>query len=287
MNLFGLPSSEEKAVEYLQMRGILPSSSQCDAGHDMKLYFGTAIFWQCSKASCRKKVSIRKGTFFEDARLPFVSVLRFFYFWAFELSSIEMCSRELGLCNKTTIEWNGIIREVITADLMRRKTTKIGGPGETVEIDESVFTKRKNNSGRVLPQLWLLGGICRSDGRCFLTQIPDRKAETLLAAIKENVEEGTTIFTDCWKGYKSEDLEDAGFAHFTVNHSYNFVNPEDGTHTQNVERMWSALKWRNKRHRGTARHQIDSYLEEFIWRKMIQPDSPFDRLLDAIKSCNI
>ena len=58
-----------------------------------------------------------------------------------------------------------------------------------------------------------------------------------------------------------------GFNHQTVNHSINFINPMIGAHTQHRERAWKAAKERNKRHNGTHRGMIDSYMCEFMWRK--------------------
>ena len=45
------------------------------------------------------------------------------------------------------------------------------------------------------------------------------------------------------------------------------VDTEDGAHTQNIERTWRSAKWRNKKHFGTHRQMIDSYLCEFLWRE--------------------
>ena len=103
----------------------------------------------------------------------------------------------------TTVQWNGYMREIVVSDLLQRRSAKIGGIGKIVEVDESLFSKRKNNAGRVLPQQWIFGGICRETNASFLVTVENRSAETLLKMIAENVEQGSTIISDCWRGYNS------------------------------------------------------------------------------------
>lgn len=76
---------------------------------------------------------------------------------------------------------------------------KIGGPGKTVEIDESKFGRRKYHRGHRVEGQWVFGGIERESGRCFLVPVEDRSAETLVGVIKEWILPGTTIISDCWK----------------------------------------------------------------------------------------
>ena len=174
------------------------------------------------------------------------------------------------------------MREAVGENLAKHKNLKIGGEGHIVEIDESMFTRRKNHAGRIFPQQWIFGGLCRDIGECFLVKVPDRSAETLVAAIKSNVASGSTIYTDCWRGYSTRELEEAGYTHLTVNHKFHFVDPESGVHTQNIERLWGSAKWRNKRHCGTARQNLDSYLVEFMWRQHIKTVNPSKATLEAI-----
>ncbi|XP_035224743.1 uncharacterized protein LOC118197352 [Stegodyphus dumicola] len=241
----------------------------------MKLYFGDEIQCRCNLSTCRSKRSIRKGTWFESSRLSVLKCLRFIYGWSEELTSVKWCEKQLEISHGTVVDWNNYMREVCVDSLLKRQQRKIGGPGMIVEVDESMFTKRKNNAGRILPQQWIFGGVCRETNECFLVMVPNRSMSIILEAINENIEKGTTIYSDSWKSYCTEKLEEESFEHFKVNHKYNFVDPETGTHTQKIERLWGSAKWRNKKHRGTARHHLESYLAGFMWRKNTK--DPFEK----------
>ena len=95
---------------------------------------------------------------------------------------------------------------------------QIGGPGMTVEIDESKFGKTKFNCGRYIERQWVFGGICHQ-----------RDKDTLLPIIRAHILPGTCVMSGMWKVY--DYLKDEGYTHLTVNHSINFVDPDTGAHT--------------------------------------------------------
>ena len=87
------------------------------------------------------------------------------------------------------------MREVCAADLLANPVV-IGGPNTTVEVDESLFSRRKNHQGPVVPQQWVFGGICRETRDSFMFTVPDRSAPTLLPIIQASIRPGTTIMSD-------------------------------------------------------------------------------------------
>jgi transposase-like protein len=116
---------------------------------------------------------------------------------------------------------------------------KIGGPNQTVEIDDSKFGRRKYHRGHTVQGQWVFGGIERESGRLFLVPITDRTADTLEAIIRNRIEPSTVI-SDCWGAYNK--LDSLGYTHRTVNHSLHFVHPDTWDHTNTIQSTWHRVK---------------------------------------------
>jgi transposase-like protein len=271
LNLSAICHDKASSVQFLQQRGLLHNPRICTNNHRMVLSLtDTRDRWRCSRQECRENVQVRSNTWLQGSKLSFRQIVLFIYCWSKELTTINFCENELLISKSAVIDWNMYLREVC-ADTLLRNPVVIGGPNTTVEIDESLFTRRKNNIGMVLPQQWVFGGICRETGDCFMFAVPDRTAATLMPIITQSILPGTTIMSDQWQAYNGiAAAAGMGFTHETVNHSVNFVDPNTGANTQRIERSWKAAKERNKRHNGTHRHMLDSYLCEYMWRNRVK-----------------
>jgi len=60
---------------------------------------------------------------------------------------------------ETVIDWYNYYREVCADRIMNHHARQKGGPGTTVEIDESKFGKMKYNQGHYIKGQWVFGGI--------------------------------------------------------------------------------------------------------------------------------
>lgn len=213
---------------------------------------------------CKLRRSILYGSFFTRTKLGLGQCLHLLYLWSQKYSPSDAVF-ETKLNKNTITNFYQCFRDGCL-EYVQNCTEKIGGPGKTVEVDESVIIKRKHNVGAIRGNMtaWIFGGICREDGKRFIVEVENRKAETLYREILLNIDTNSTIITDAFRAYKI--LDENGVIHEIVNHSKNFVNPLNGANTQKVERMWRSAKEARKKYNGIPRNEIDGHLAEYIWR---------------------
>jgi transposase-like protein len=201
------------------------------------------------------------------------------YFW---LAGAPTCTVELilGNSNTTVTSYFRFFRELVSFNIGEQRG-QIGGPGIVVEIDESKFGKRRYNRGHRVEGAWVFGGIERTqERRVFAMVVPNRTAETLLEAIRENIHPESIILSDMWRGYARIE-EELDIEHQVVNHSRNFVDPVTGVHTNTIEGMWNGFKIAIPIRNRTAGF-LDECLAEVIWRRN-NKDNLWDGFLACLK----
>ncbi|XP_078042534.1 uncharacterized protein LOC144472940 isoform X2 [Augochlora pura] len=246
---------------------------------------------------CRKMgkydhwITAAHNTWFERCHLSIEACMIITYGFAWKFS-FELMQHECSIVENETVSSETIsdrfsfCREVCTLGLDRRYEMEgsIGGPGVIVEIDECKVGRRKFEKGRIREGVWILGMIERGGKKYRLEVCPDNKRDeiTLISLIKKHVEVGSEIHTDCWKGYMN--LKDHGYIHKTVNHSTNFVDPDSGAYTQNIESSWRALRARLTGG-GIRKDSLIDHMCEFLCRYEVKQagKDPFLQLIDDIK----
>ena len=97
--------------------------------------------------------------------------------------------------------------------------------------------------------------------------------------IKENIEEGTTIISDCWKSYDC--LSQEGFKHLTVNHTYTFKDPQTGGHTNTIEGAWKLAK-NSLPSSGRYKKHLISYIQLHLWCKKYPYLERFEKFIEDV-----
>ena len=109
----------------------------------------------CPVKACKKRFSIRCGSFFEKSHLQLWQLLGLTYLWCRSAGksrgvSVEDAQHELQIGSEHSIvDWNQYCRDIAVSHFINNPV-QIAGPGHIVEIDESLFSRRKYNRGRIV-----------------------------------------------------------------------------------------------------------------------------------------
>ncbi|KAH9364809.1 hypothetical protein HPB48_007100 [Haemaphysalis longicornis] len=214
----------------------------------------------------------------------------------------ELMRREFALSKQVLTDWRNLLREVVQEELRARPP--LGGPNQVVQVDECLMRgKRKGNRGRLLTGdgvtrstvdkgPWVFGMVCVETKEVRLFKVDAQDAVTLGEKITQNIAPGTTIHSDEWAAYNCiPNLVDAAgssmnYVWKTVNHTNNFVDPNTGTHTQNIESFWQKARRRLGRNGNKVTSDLlECHLLWLWWLSMngrSRCKDTFLRLLEAI-----
>lgn len=253
-------ATDEECRAYLEHirwnGGFRCDACSCDAGWRM----GNGL-WLCRK--CRRQVSVKAGTIFQDSHLPLTLWFRAMWYVAGQKngSSATNIQRLLGLGSyQTAWAWLHKLRRAMVrpgrdrlSGAVQVDETYIGG------LDECFRGRPRPGSKKVLVVI-----AAEEDGpgigRIRLRRIPRASAEHLEGFIAQCVEAGSVVHTDGWNGYKG--LEQNGYRHRMT------LMKDDVSLLPCVHRVAALLKrWLMGTHQGAVSPQhLDYYLDEFAFR---------------------
>jgi transposase-like protein len=225
---------------------------------------------------CRKPFTVRMGTILEDSHLPLHLWLQIIHLMCASKKGVStrQVQRMLQCSMKTAWHLTHRIRE----GMRDGSLAPMGGPGKTVEIDETVQGKIEGAPKLPRGKRKVLGGfsgfrnvaltLVERGGRARSFHVTGTTIAELKPVILANIKRETAIMTDQATWYPEIGREFA--SHETVNHGREEYVRYDGDRvitTNAVEGYYSVFKrgmvgvyqWCSERH-------LHRYLAEFVFR---------------------
>lgn len=275
--------SEEACQKYLAACR-WPDGFVCPrCGHTRSYRMSQHRRWQC--AACRYQVSLTAGTILHNTKTPLT-----IWFWATYLTvtdkrgmSALLLQRQLGLRRYETA-WmmlHKLRRAMVNAAReplhgeVEIDDTWIGGPQAGLRGSRQLRGRR---AALVLVAVEKRG---TTSGRVRMAVIPDFKATTLTAFIKQQIAPGSTIYTDGLKQFTG--LATAGYTHVPRTQP---LREELRKGARSVvpladRAIGNLQQWLVGTHHGVSRAQLQVYLDEFAFRhnRRQTPPAAFQTLL--------
>jgi transposase len=210
-----------------------------------------------SCANCGHQIHPCEGTIFHKSSTS----LKSWFFAMFLMTSskngvsAKELERQLGVTYKTAWRMAHQIRK-----LMNQGGDMLSG---VVEADETYIGGRRSFAHR-LENKTIVAGMVERGGDVKAKVVSNVAASSLMPNIVNNVESGSKLFTDEWKGYNY--AKKYGYIHATVEHGRDeYVRAE--VHTNSIEGFWSQLKRSvNGTFHQVSRSHLQAYVNEFCFR---------------------
>jgi transposase-like protein len=253
-------ASEEACREYLyNLRW--PDGFRCPRCLYDKAWVTKRTLYHC--VNCGYETSVTAGTIFQDTRKPLRLWFRAIWYIVNQKNGVSAMGlqRVLGIPRYDTV-W--IWLHKLRIAMVRPGRDRLSG---TVEVDETYLGGKrpgKRGRGAAGKSLVLIAAEDKDNhiGRIRLRRVLDAGAESLIPAVQESVEPGSTVRTDGWSGYGG--LPSTGYEHIIARHTADVGE----NLLPLVNRVAALLKrWLQGTHQGAIRaSHLDYYLDEFTFR---------------------
>lgn len=256
--LFKMFPDQESARVYLEGRlwkdGV--KCLTCKSGERITVRKGG--YYRCN--ACQLDFTVRTGTIFERSHIPLHKWLYAMYLLVTArkgISSLQL-SKEIGVTQKSAWFMLHRLREACGNDI-----NKLGG---IVEIDETYVGGKEANKhadkklrqGRGAVGKQIVLGFKARDGHTRATVVEANNMSTIERSIFENVQVGSTIYTDEHASYGR--TGGLFFTHKTVNHSLG-IFARGRVHTNGIESFWALFK---RGILGVYHHTSDRHLHRYV-----------------------
>jgi transposase-like protein len=187
--------------------------------------------------------------------------------------------REIGVTYKTAWRMCHEVRKYMAA---LDSDDPLGGPGETVEIDEVMIGGKAKGTrgGRYAGGKTVVLGMLEKDGELITRIVDNAREASIIPVVHEHVRRGSHIHTDGLLSYRN--LGKHGYRHSKVRHDIGEYVGRDGQTVNSIEGYWSMLKRGiNGTHIHVSPKHLPKYLGEFEyrWNMRAVPHLMLDRLL--------
>jgi hypothetical protein len=289
-------ATEEKCLDYL-VQSRWPNGVRCPVcgNNEVKKIVRKTLKenkrpyqFACQEPTCKHRFTPTVGTIFHGSHIP----LRL-WFLAITIvmdakkgMSANQLKEHLGIGSYRTA-WYMVhrIRKAMT-DEINLKLTGV------VEIDETYIGGKSKRRGiaKPRPKKDMVIGMRERGGRVRFFHVPDARKETIQALLDRHISPGVSrIVTDSAVVYPFAMDKNFNKKHRTVNHSIEWVNPQDiDVHTNTVESSFSLLKRGliGSFHRVSIKH-LHRYLSEFETRfNMRKETNRFDSIVRRMLDTN-
>jgi transposase-like protein len=201
-------SDPQRCFEYAKKLRWPDDKVVCPRCSSEENYFiKTRRLWLCR--GCDKQFTLKVGTIFEDSPLSLDKWMTGFWMLCNcknGVSSMEI-HRTLGITQKSA--WF-MLQRLRLAMQDSFYTTKLGGKGHEVEVDETFIGGKARNmhksrkaklTGRIDDDKAVVVGFMERGGRVRTQIVQQRRKYNMQPLVREHVQAGAALYTDALKSY--------------------------------------------------------------------------------------